>query len=268
LVFPLLMMLACRKGPLTNEGNPVFTTGLSACSGANFPIHLGGSSSCCPAGGYLGVEGEWHVYVAKVGTKEVEMLAHRYIGKACTPQWWIQGKVLEFGPCGAAKDPVDNPNWMNGINPTIFRPASGVGCGYQVTNPDGSIFSNPENYTDQPLYPGVTASCRFTDCLAAGVPAVTLFVGTNVPVGPSLGRVRSDPPGITLSGAGKASALFPGDVTLIAEPTGKHARAVFSGDCNKAGEYGQRAEGLVKLAPDQKVTVTFECEKGFTCGTR
>jgi hypothetical protein len=88
LVFPLLMMLACGKGPLTNVGNPVFTTGQPACNGGNFPIGKGGSSSCCPeAAGNLGVEGEWHVYVAKVGTNEVNMLAHRYLGKACTPKW-------------------------------------------------------------------------------------------------------------------------------------------------------------------------------------
>jgi hypothetical protein len=59
--------------------------------------------------------------------------------------------------------------------------------------------------------------------------------------------------------------LFSGDVALTAEPTNKHARAVFSGDCKKTGEYGERAECIVKLAPDPKVSVTFECEKGFSC---
>jgi hypothetical protein len=77
--------------------------------------------------------------------------------------------------------------------------------------------------------------------------------------------VTSDPPGITLSHAGRASGTFEGAVTITADPTGKHARAVFSGDCIKIGEYGQKAECHVKLAPDPKVTVTYECRAGFTC---
>jgi len=58
---------------------------------------------------------------------------------------------------------------------------------------------------------------------------------------------------------------FEGDIRLIANPTGSHARAVFSGDCSKTGDYGKKAECFVKLAPDPKVTVTYQCQAGFTC---
>ena len=266
LLFLLLSLLACGKGPVaTTTGTPTFTTGLAACNGRNFPeFGQGGSSSCCPAGGYLGVEGEWHVFE----TQGVKKLAHRYLGKACTTETRIDGKTLNFYPCGAAKDPLEDPQWINGTSTTIFRPTSGIGCGYQVTNPD---YSYPEPYSDQQLYPKVTATCPYTACTGDAIAAVKVTVGIfptppNVLAGARLGRVLSNPPGITLSGAGESSGLFPGDVTLIAEPTGGHVRAVFSGACNKAGEYGVRAECLVKLAPDPKVSVTFECEKGFTCG--
>jgi hypothetical protein len=88
-------------------------------------------------------------------------------------------------------------------------------------------------------------------------------VAVNVKSG--IGRVSSNPPGITLSHVGKAHAIFEGAVTIIAEPTDKHARAVFSGDCVSRGGYGQKAECKAKLAPDPKINVNFECEKGFTC---
>ena len=158
-----------------------------------------------------------------------------------------------------------------GHDTKIFKPVSKPQvCGYQVTKPDNSISSFPEGYTAQPLYPGVAAACPFTLCKDVGIPGVlvtvVLSVSPNVIPGSSPGSVHSDPPGITLSSAGQANGPFSGDVTLIAEPTDKHVRALFSGDCKKAGEHGQRAECIVKLAPDPKVTVTFECQNGSTCG--
>jgi hypothetical protein len=251
LVFLLLTMLACGKAPVTTTGTPTFTTGLPvSCDWKYFPS---GSSSCCQVGNDQNGGEEWHVIDIP---GKPNGLGHRYLGKACS--------TLAFGPCGAAKDPLEDPLWINGTGTTIFRPASGTGCGYQVTNA-GNTISFPEQYTDQATYPGVTAGCYFTGC-SGNTPFFILNITVNVAAGSSLGRVLSDPPGITLSGAGEASGSFPGNVTLIAEPTGRHVRAVFSGACNKTGEYGERAECIVKPAPDPKVSVTLECEKGFTCG--
>lgn len=285
LAIPLLIISACGRGDLTTKGTPVATEGLPTCDGRNFPIQLGGSSSCClarytlypygdPNGQALeGGNDMWHVFKDKKGD---DALAHRYLGKACTtiriPIGQAIGQV-SIGPCGAGKDPAEDPNWLIGTNTKVFKPVSHPQvCGYQVTKPDSIISSFPEGYTAQTLYPGVTATCPFTLCKADGIPATSvtavLFLPPGVMPGSSLGRVHSEPHGITLSGAGQASESFPGDVTLIAEPTGGHVRAVFSGDCVRAGEYGQRAECIVKLAPDPKVTVTFECQKGFTCGGR
>jgi hypothetical protein len=271
LVFPLLMMFACGKTPLplATKETPVATQGLAACNGANFPKRLGSPPSCSPTGSDYQLAGaeEWHVIPQTGG------LAHRYLGPACTSRKLPCDKILYYGPCGAAMDPNEDPAWVNGRDAKVFLPASGHGLGYQVNTYYGiysNVVSSPEPYSGQPLYPPVTASCLYTLCIAPGIPAFKLTLGIfsppNVPAGATLGRVRSDPPGIKLSGAGEASGVFPGDVSLIAEPTERHVRAVFSGDCEKAGEYGQRAECLVKLAPDPNVTVNFECEKGFTCG--
>lgn len=268
LMFPLLIMLACGKAPLVTQGTPEATQGLPTCSGANFPIKKGSSSSCAQIGSSFQLDGVevWHV----IGTQGGGGLAHRYLGPACTTRTRTCGSSLYYGPCGAALDPNEDPAWVGGRNAAVFLPAAGHGVGYQVTTYYGqysnNVFSEP--YTHQILYPPVTATCPFTACIGPGIPAIEVtlaILSLNVPAGTSLGRVLSDPPGITLQGSGEASGLFPGDVTLIAEPTGSHVRAVFSGDCERAGEYGQRAECIVKLAPDPNVTVTFECQKGFTC---
>jgi len=62
-----------------------------------------------------------------------------------------------------------------------------------------------------------------------------------------------------------AEIVSKSDIVFLCLPSAKHARAVFSGDCIKTGEYGKKAECSTKLAPDPEVTVTYECEKGFTC---
>jgi hypothetical protein len=267
LLFPLLL-LACGKTPppLATNGTPVATQGLPACNPANFPLHKG-SSNCSPVGSAFQGDGaeEWHV--TKTGG-----LAHRYLGPPCTSRKISCGMTLYYGPCGAAIDPNEDPAWMGGRDAKVFLPSSGHGFSYQVTTYYGinsQTVLDPDDhepYTSQPLYPPVDATCRVTLCEAPGMPATDITVNVNSLGGAALGRVQSDPPGITLPGGGELSGVFPGDVTLIAEPTGKHVRAVFSGDCEKAGEYGRRAECVVKLAPDPMVTVAFECEKGFTCG--
>lgn len=276
LVFPLLIMSACAKAPLTTNGTPAATQGLPACDGRYFPMVKKGSSSCAPNGASHPLEGAqmWHAIGQNGG------LAHRYIGPACTNKTVPVGDnpfpngmptmVLQFGPCGAAIDPNEPLDLMNGTDAKVFLPSSGHGYGYQVTKPDNTTAFTPEAYSSQLLYPPVAPTCPYTLCFgppkSLDHPRPGVKVTLNIPAGSTLGRVRSDPPGITLSGADEASGLFSGDVTLIAEPTGSHVRAVFSGDCKKPGDYGQRAACIVKLAPDPKVKVTFECEKGFTCG--
>jgi hypothetical protein len=274
LVYSLLIMSACMKpsSPLATTGTPPATQGLPACNGANFPMLMGPSPSCSPVGNndQSFVPEVWHV-IPKTGG-----LAHRFLGPACTSQTVVCEQVRFYGPCGAALDPNEDPAWVGGRDAKVFLPKSGHGTGYQV-NTYYEAYSNTvygpspgaEPYTNQIPYPPVGATCRYTLCIGPGVPGITLTLDIlsppNVPAGATLGRVRSDRPGITLSGAGKASGVFPGDVNLIAEPTGGHVRAVFSGDCEKVGEYGKRAECLVKLAPDPNITVNFECEKGFSC---
>jgi len=254
------------------KGTPVVYQGLPACSGSNFPMNKGGSSSCCMHAISLqgDLQGEvWHV----IGTQGNGGLGHRFLGGACsTESGSPPGTTLTFGPCGATMPQSDGA--PNGKDVTIFKPvlpSSPNVCGYEYTNPDGSIVSKPEKYVSgqQPTYPGVTAACTYTVCVGDRTPGIELTVSlqamVTVQAGASMGRVVSNPPGIRLSAAGKTSALFPSDVTLTAEPTSKHVRAVFSGACSKSGGFGERAECLVKLAPDPKVTVNFECEQGFTC---
>jgi hypothetical protein len=240
----------------------------NACDGKYFPINKPAPGSCCEQGKDI------YQVIGQNGG-----LGHRVIGIACTREdtpgtfstHCGEGTDLPctFGPCGVEIDKT-HPAWQNGKDTKIFRPSSSGECGYQVTINAVTTFFHPEKYTgQQPLYPSVTGTCPYTACATGGKPVtkvtVVTYIPPNSPTGASLGRVTSSPAGITVSGRARASGLFSGDVTLSAEPTSKHARAVFSGDCKKAGEYGEKAECVVKLAPDPKVTVTFECEKGFTC---
>ncbi|MGH9552577.1 MAG: hypothetical protein ACRD3W_24570 [Terriglobales bacterium] len=147
----------------------------------------------------------------------------------------------------------------------IFKPTSKPQeCGYQTKDPvSQAISSVPEPYTNQPQYPGVTAACPYTACLAGGRPATT-FTVTAV-ADHATGHVKTNPPGITISGAGTNSKEFAKAVTLIADPHGQHARAVFSGSCIKTGDYGHAAVCKTNLIPLPAVTVTYECHAGFSC---
>lgn len=155
-------------------------------------------------------------------------------------------------------------------------------CGYQVKNGDQVVVSSPEEYTSQKLYPSVEAKCPYTRCLDGGKPGVTVTLTAKTLN--ATGRVESDPPGISLLGAGTASAPFAGQgdadddhpghphhdqkeiATLTATPTDKNARATYSGGgCDEIGKYGDPVRCKVRLAPDPSITVTYECKQGFTC---
>jgi len=67
------------------------------------------------------------------------------------------------------------------------------------------------------------------------------------------GSVNSEPPGLSVDGAGRASKAFAEPVKLTATPK-KFARAVFSGGgCDIVGDYGQTKSCHVPLAPDPQV---------------
>jgi hypothetical protein len=167
------------------------------------------------------------------------------------------GKQCYFGPCGAHIDNV----WQ-GSHAEVFHPTlQPQFCGYQVTTGSHHVVTFPEEYTGQQPYEGVIASCSFTVC--RGTPAVVLSV--DVVGAAATGRVDIDPQGVTLLGDARASLAFDETVTPTAEPQGRHARVVFSGDCIKTGEYGEKAECTLKLMADPKVVVTYNCQKGFTC---
>src|SRR5262249_37133067 len=110
------------------------------------------------------------------------------------------------------------------------------------------------------------------DCPPNGLPVFTIAV-TGVTNG-ATGTVESIPDGLYLTGAGTATFSFSeNDVNFIAEPVGAHARARFTNGCVATGAYGTKAycKNLTRVilqAPasgPHPITVTYECEPGFTC---
>ena len=255
---------------------------LPQCDGSHFPMlpsltSTPGSPSCCQKGIDI-------FQLVAAGNK----LAHREIGQICskfdpsTNSTTTNCKDTEctVGPCGARiiEAKQADPNTLI----RIFEPKSNPQlCGTQVIVNgqaialSGSIGPPVEPYTDQPIYPAVTASCPYTRCIVGGIPAVTVTVTAETHN--AAGQVESDPPGISLSGAGTSANVFPKDphsppphpqvATLVAQPKGSHARAVFSGDCTNNAGFGQKAHCDVPLVPDPNVTVTYECQEGFACET-
>jgi hypothetical protein len=132
-------------------------------------------------------------------------------------------------------------------------------CGRQAAD-----FSVPEPWVEGDVdWTGVMGTCPFTDCLGS-LPVVGLTVEAIAVA--ATGNVKSIPKVIDLRGGGTSSKWFTqADVKLSAEPAGLHARAVFSGDCVATGAYGQDAECKLNLAGGKTVTVTYECEPGYSC---
>ena len=117
-------------------------------------------------------------------------------------------------------------------------------------------------------YPGVIATCPYRDCLPDGTPVVTGFALTVTAVTDgATGEVRSKFPGISIAGAGSDSWGYEGgaEVTLTAEAVGNTARAVFSGACSGTGGYGEKSTCTLTMNATSAVTVTYQCEPGFTC---
>ncbi len=112
------------------------------------------------------------------------------------------------------------------------------------------------------------STCPYTRCPGGGIPTAVNFTLTATAVEEAAtGKLGSDPDRISLKFGGDAASEYPEGtgVTLTADPNGRHARAVFSGACSGAGEYGVSASCRVTMSANRSVTVTYQCEPGFTC---
>lgn len=243
-------------------------TGPTPCSGNRFPTNVGNPLQCCQVG-----ESTWHVVGSGASLGKV---AKRTYGTPCRHSDGISKCGVgtqpfvpcAFGPCGSSNQ------WTSGINPSrVFVPFSQPNvCGWDTRGvpvpQEGGASSFPEAYTSQALYPGVVATCPYTACLADGTPVVTgfEFTVTGIEEG-ATGEVRSKPSGISVTGAGNDLWGYEGgtEITLKADPAGKNARAVFSGDCSEIGSYGKKATCTLTVDATSSVSVTWQCEAGFTC---
>jgi hypothetical protein len=225
-----------------------------SCDGKYFPIsvnHL--ARQCCQTNGFT-----YHV----APPNRAGGVAIRELGKlACSQKDGSTncGDDCYYGPCFAARARVI------GLPPGhVFEPSNGAAmCGWEAALANGVQF-DPEPYTNQELYPDIESACIYSGCAPGGVRTVALEVVADASA--ASGRVTSSPGGIDITGSGAQSASFGElDQRLTAQPAGRHARAVFSGDCTAAGDWGKRASCDLKLGPDKTVTVTWECEPGFDC---
>jgi hypothetical protein len=162
-----------------------------------------------------------------------------------------------FGPCkGETIVSV-----MGGPPSHVFKPASNPAvCGWQA----GGDGFDPEPYTNQELYPPAVTACPWTICAGGGRPGVDVTV-IAVANG-ATGHVESEPAGIDLEGTDHAVVIFTQlDVTLTAKALGPHARVQFSGGCSESGGSQQPVRCKLSLPVHRMVTVTYECEPGWTC---
>jgi hypothetical protein len=235
----------------------------TTCSSCRFPTNLGAPLRCCQQGQLT-----WHI-----PPNAPNRVAQRQFALACRQSNGISTKCgvgsnpfvpCAYGPCGARAD------WIHdGSNPAmVFFPTSQpTVCGYDASNTSDQFFF-PEPFTNQPLYPGVAPSCPYRACLVDGTPVEEGFALTVTGVADgATGDVTSKPSGIFIAGVGDTSWGFEGGtvVSLRANPDGARARAVFSGACSESGEYGKKATCDVPITATQSVTVTYQCEPGFTC---
>ena len=238
----------------------------SVCDGKNLPMKFPDGSNGVPVKCCLGRD---DVMVHE--GRGAQNLAFRLRGTPCTKEdhsaCTIPGasaNLCEFGPCGAERGTL-----IVGTEQHVFKPRHTVKtCGWQIKLQPSSggvdqFALYPESFDTQVEYPKVTPSCPYTACIAQHRPAISVSV--TVVENQATGKVKSDPPGISLAGAGTAQSFFADPVKLSANPS-EHARAVFSGGgCSATGNYGETIHCNVPLAPDPAVTVTFECKPGENC---
>jgi hypothetical protein len=192
-------------------------------------------------------------------------MAHRLVGGvSCTADGvnrGCTGRACVWGPCGVRS--VESFPAAESQTAYVFYPVSDPSvCGWQ--SPSGAAYS-PEPYVGQTPYPPAEGRCPWTGCTPAGPTAAINVTGV---ANGATGNLTSTPSGIDLDGAGTIiGAQFTElEIVLLGVPRGLHARAVFSGDCIEVGDYGLNATCPVTLGGRNKVvTVTYECEPGFTC---
>jgi hypothetical protein len=132
-------------------------------------------------------------------------------------------------------------------------------CGRQA-----AAFAVPEPWVEGDLaWDGVMGTCPFTECRGSA-PAVGLTVQAVADA--ATGRVKSIPKGIDLRGSGASTWLFTqADVKVLAVPAADQVRVVLSGGCLATGAYGEAVMCELNLAGGKSVTVTYECQPGYTC---
>ena len=248
-------------------------SGARFCSGSRFPTNVGDPLQCCQD-----AEFTWHIVGSGANLGRV---AKRSYGRHCRQADGVTKACgvgsnpfvqCAYGPCGARNW------WVAGVvgsnSSRVFVPGSQENvCGWD-TNGDpvpaeGGASYYPEPYASQALYPGVTATCPYRECLPDGTPVVTGFalMVTGVEEG-ATGDVTSKPSGISIAGAGFDTWGYEGGtvVTLTADPgDDQRARVVFSGDCSELGSYGKKATCTMTMDATRSVTVTYQCQAGFTC---
>jgi len=174
------------------------------------------------------------------------------------------GSQCQFGPCGAAIQGFTTDTVLSSpADAHVFHPQHAVkSCGFQAEIGPNLFSFYPEPYKDQLEYPKVTPSCPYTSCVSWKMPGITIAV-TGVEDGAS-GHVKSEPPGLSVDGAGTASKTFAGPIKLIATPN-QNAKALFSAQCEIVESSGDNQTCKVPLAPDPQVTVTYQCKPGQVC---
>jgi hypothetical protein len=226
-------------------------TGARECDPKNLISYVPRSPSCCRDD-----SGDWFMAPRP---QFVGWLVHHELGTPCTGTTVdhtaaCSGTACYYGPCGGTRPQLYQPLghvFKSSSDPTV--------CGRQA----GNLAGFPEPFVGQEAWAGVMGTCPFTDCLGSD-PAVGLTVQAIADA--ATGNVKSIPKGIFLRGGGVSKWFFTqADVKLSAEPADSHARAVFSGDCVATGAYGEDGECKLNLAGGKTVTVTYECEPGYSC---
>jgi len=159
--------IVTTEPPLANQTNA------GNCSGDRFRKERGDPLSCCQ-------EGNRTYHIPADNRKR---LIFRTYDKPCTgangQSANCEGGESEgcvHGPCGGKREWVVDAEELH-----IFKPVSQPGkCGWAVRNviacregcdwPKGSNLSDPEPFTNQTEYPGVTATCPFNRCVRGGTP--------------------------------------------------------------------------------------------------
>jgi hypothetical protein len=261
----LVLFGACDGKPAAQADAGL--VGARACDPAKLVSFVPDTQSCCED-----VSGQWFLATRP---ELAGYLVHQELGTACTGTAAdhfasCSGQACYYGPCSKSRPQIYPAPPASGTPPVpppshVFHALSDpTKCGRQAGDPQNpDLEGGPEPYVAQEAWTGVKGTCPFSDCNGS-TPAVSLTV--EVVASAATGHLSSVPSLIDLDGAGTNTWLFTEvDVKLRAAPAGAHARAVFTGDCVATGAFGANGECMLNLAGGKKVTVTYDCEPGFSC---